>query len=295
MKNSPNDHLAKNLTIVIVLYKESFQLISKTLSTINSFKKIIIDNDNNIDLEKKIKSEFNIEKYILNKKNNGFSSGYNQGIRMSDTKYTLVLGPDCIITEKDILILIKRLIENIDCYIVSPTSFDENGKLSYAGGPLPDNSEKNIILDIEGDTCVDSTLGACMLFRTKEALENNLIFDENFFLYYSDDDLCRRVKKSKKHIIQVYDSKCIHQHGIIKVKNKYLKKFIREYNLLFDKFYYFYKINNHQNLINLYKKKIPLLIFKFFLRILTFNFLGATEIASKLFAYYKFKFKFLIK
>ncbi len=68
MKNPTNDHLVKNLTIVIVLYKESFQLISKTLSTINSFKKIIIDNDNNIDLEKKIKSEFDIEKYVLNKK-----------------------------------------------------------------------------------------------------------------------------------------------------------------------------------------------------------------------------------
>ena len=295
MKNLSNDHLAKNLTIVIVLYKESFQLISKTLSTINSFKKIIIDNDNNIDLENKIKSEFNIEKYILNKKNNGFSSGYNQGIKMSDTEYTMVLGPDCIINEKDILILIKRLTENLDCYIVSPTSFDENHKLSYAGGPLPENAEKDIILDIEGDTCVDSTLGACMLFRTKQVLDNNLIFDENFFLYYSDYDLCRRVKKLKKCIIQVYDSKCIHQHGIIKVKNRYLKKFIREYNLSFDKYYYFYKINNHQNLINLHKKKIPSLVLKFFLRILTFNFLGATEIASRLFAYYKFKFKFLVK
>ena len=116
-----------------------------------------------------------------------------------------------------------------------------------------------------------------------------------FFLYYSDDDLCRRVKKLKKYIIQVYDSKCIHQHGIIKVKNRYLKKFIREYNLSFDKYYYFYKINNHQSLINLYKKRIPLFILKFFLRLLTFNFLGATEIASKLFAYYKFKFKYLVK
>ena len=43
----------KDITIVIVLYKETFELLSKTLTTINSFKKIIIDNDGNFELKKK--------------------------------------------------------------------------------------------------------------------------------------------------------------------------------------------------------------------------------------------------
>ena len=295
MQNTQKKYLIENLTIVIVLYKESFELISKTLSSINTFKKIIIDNDENSELKKQIKSKFIIEKYILNKKNNGFSGGYNQGMKLSKTEFTLVLGPDCIIREQDILILIKKISENNNCLIVSPTSYDEHDKLTYAGGPLPENGEKNIILNLKGDTCVDSTLGACMLFRTKDLTENNLFFDENFFLYYSDDDLCRRVKKMKKFIIQVYDSKCIHQHGIIKEKNIYIKKFIREYNLAYDKYYYFYKINKHINLINLYKKRIPLMILRFFLKILIFNFLSAVEIASKLLAFYRFKFKILNK
>ena len=42
-----------SLTIVIVLYRESFNLISNTLSKIKNFKIIIIDNDNNNDLKKK--------------------------------------------------------------------------------------------------------------------------------------------------------------------------------------------------------------------------------------------------
>ena len=46
-------NLYKDITIVIVLYKETFELLSKTLSTINSFKKIIIDNDRNLELKKK--------------------------------------------------------------------------------------------------------------------------------------------------------------------------------------------------------------------------------------------------
>jgi GT2 family glycosyltransferase len=286
-------NLHKNITIVIVLYQEPFELLSKTLNTINSFKKIIIDNNGNIELKKKIKSQFSVDQYILNKKNNGFSAGYNQGISLSNTEFTLVLGPDCIIKEQDIGILIRKIIENRDCYIVSPTSYDEHNNLTYAGGPLPEDAEKNIILDLEGDTCVDSTLGACMLFRTKDIIENNLFFDEFFFLYYSDDDLCRRIKKMKKFIIQVYESKCIHQHGIIKVKNKYIKKFIREYNFTFDRYYYFFKINKHLHIINEYKKKIPLYTVRFFLKILTFDFLSAIELISKYYAYYKFKSKIL--
>ena len=288
-------NLYKNITIVIVLYQESFELLSKTLTTINSFKKIIIDNNGNIELKKKIKSQFTVDQYILNKKNNGFSAGYNQGISLSKTEFTLVLGPDCIIKEKDIAILIGKIKENKDCYIVSPTSYDEHNNLTYAGGPLPEDAEKDIILDLAGDTCVDSTLGACMLFRTKDIIENDLFFDEFFFLYYSDDDLCRRVKKIKKFIIQVHESKCIHQHGIIKVKNKYIKKFIREYNLSFDRYYYFFKINKHFQIVNEYKKKIPLYMLRFFLKILTFDFLSAIELLSKYYAYYKFNLKFLKK
>ena len=288
-------NLYKDITIVIVLYKETFELLSKTLTPINSFKKIIIDNNENFELKKKVESQFSINQYILNKKNNGFSAGYNQAIKLSKTKFTLVLGPDCIIEEQDILKLIQKISENNNCFIVSPTSYDENNNLTYAGGLLPENGEKNIILDIEGDTCVENTLGACMLFRTNDLIENNLFFDESFFLYFSDDDLCRRIKKINKFIIQVHDSKCIHQHGIIKVKNKYIKKFIREYNYTFDKYYYFFKINNHINLINTYKRRIPLFVLKFFLKVLTLNILAAVGLAAKFYAYQRFKFKILKK
>ena len=288
-------NLHKDITIVIVLYRETFELLSKTLKTINSFKKIIIDNNGNLELKKKIESQFSVDQYILNKKNNGFSAGYNQGIRLSKTEFTLVLGPDCIIEKHDISILIKKITENNNCYLVSPTSYDGYNNLTYAGGPLPENGETETILDLKGDTCVESTLGACMLFRTKNLTNNNLFFDENFFLYYSDYDLCRRIKKLKKSIIQIYDAKCIHQHGIIKVKNKYIKKFIREYNFTFDRYYYFFKINKHLDLVKEYKKRIPLFIIKFFLKILTLEFLSAVELCSKYFAYYKFKSKILKK
>ena len=94
-----------------------------------------------------------------------------------------------------------------------------------------------------------------MFFKTQDIIVNELLLDENFFIYFSDDDLCRRIKSLNKTVIQVREAKSIHQHGSIKVKNKYLKKFIREFNFSKDRYYYYYKTNNHQKLLNEFKKK----------------------------------------
>tara|TARA_Y100000389_G_scaffold150640_1_gene150223 strand:- start:245 stop:1117 length:873 start_codon:yes stop_codon:yes gene_type:complete len=286
------EELITEITIVIVLYREEFELISKTLSSLESFKIIIIDNDNNSNLKTKIESNFSIEHYILNKKNIGFSAGYNQGIKLSKTSYTLIINPDYFILEKDILLLKKKLIENKNCYIVSATAYDENDNLTYTGGLLPENGEKNETLNITGDTCVESILGACMFFETKNILDNDLLFDENFFLYYSDDDLCKRIKKKNKSIVQVYDAKSKHQHGTIKIKNRYIGKFVREFNLNHDRYYYYYKDNKHTVLLNDFKNKIPSLIIKFIVKILSFKLLDCVSIFSRLYAYFKFKNKF---
>mgnify|MGYP001414342013 CR=1 FL=1 len=82
----------QKITILIVLYKEDYNLIYRTLDKIRSFKKIIIDNANNVDLMKKIRSEFFIDEYILNKKNNGFSAGYNQAVKLNNTEFSLSFG-----------------------------------------------------------------------------------------------------------------------------------------------------------------------------------------------------------
>ena len=289
IKTSYND-----ITISIVLYKEDYELISRTLKPINSFKKIIIDNAGNLDLKQKIESNFKIDEYILNKKNSGFSAGYNQAVKLCKTKYSLILGPDCIISEKDILLLMKEFLSYENCFLVSPTSYDENMNLTYARGKLPENDLKDQVLKLSGNTCVDAALGACMLLKTREFIEIGS-FDENFFLYFSDDDLCRRVKKKNKSVIQIYGAKCIHQHGSVKVKNKFKKVFLREYNYSFDQLYYFYKINRHNELIEAYKKKIPLYFIRVLAKIFTFKFLDAIKFFSRILAYFRFIFKFKIK
>ena len=294
MKNVNN---TESLTIVIVLFKEPFDLINETLQKISSFNIIIIDNDDNHQLKKKILKEFKIHKYILNKKNNGFSAGYNQGMKLSTTEFTLVLGPDCLIYPKDINILVKKISLYQDALILSPTAYDNKNELTYSGGPLPENGNMDKFLELEGDVCVESTLGACMLFRTLDIQKYDLFFDENFFLYFSDVDLCRKIKILNKSIIQTKEAICVHQHGIIKIKNKFKKIYIRELNYTHDMLYYFFKVKNKQNLefIRNYQKKIKSLYIQLVLRFFTFKYSDFIKIYSRLSGYNKFKSRYLNK
>ena len=256
--------ITNKITIIIVLYREDYKLLYKTLDKIREFKKILIDNSNNVDLKNKVEANFKIEKYILNKKNIGFSAGYNQGVKLCETDFSLILGPDCIIETRSIIKLYEKLTLNENCFLTASTSYNENNQLTYAGGLLPENGEKDFPIELEGDICVENTLGACMFFKKKDFIDIGL-FDENFFIFFSDDDLCRKIKKKNKHIIQVFESKCIHSHGISKVKNIFEKIYLREHYYLLDKFHYFRKSDNHKNMMkNIIDKKNNYLIKIFF-------------------------------
>ena len=81
-----------------------------------------------------------------------------------------------------------------------------------------------------------------------------------------------KLKKKNKHIIQVFDSKCIHSHGISKVKNVFEKIYLREHYYLLDKFHYFRKSDNHKDMMkNIIDKKNNYLI-KIFFSFITMKF-----------------------
>jgi len=278
----------QKLSILIILYEENLEIINKCLEKIEDFKIIIIDNANNKSLKNAITKRFKIYKYFLNKKNIGFSKAANQGILECDTEYLFILGADCLITYSDIeqLILVKEKYKN--CFLTSPTFYDSMGNLTYNGGPLYEDGAKNKILKNSGDVCVNAVLTTAVLFKVKDILNIGL-FDEEFFLYFLDDDLCRRIKKINKSIIQVYSAKATHNHGQLKVKNKLKKIFFGNYYFYYEELYYLYKINSHQHKYNYLKKKIPKFLVKLIINFLIFKFDKSVYYLSKVLEFYKFK------
>ncbi len=280
------------ITIVIVLYEEKFDLISKCLNELKKFKIIIIDNANNNELKNTIQKEFKIYKYFLNDKNLGFSKAINQGIKNSDTKFILNLEADCIIKEENIYKLYKAHNLYQNCAMTVPTMFDENNQLTQSGGLLMEKDQGYNVLKFDGDVCVDFPSTAAVLFKREEILNLGL-FDEDLFIYYPDSEIGRRLKKNKKSVIQIYDSRAIHTMGTLKIKNNLKNIFFRNYYFTIDGLVYYFKENLHQPHLNKLKKKIPKFLIKFIVSILLLKIKKSTEYLSKILAYYNFKKNFL--
>jgi len=284
--------MKNEITIIILIFEEELDIIFKCLNSVKNFKITIIDNANNISRKEKILEKFKINKYVLNKKNLGFGKGNNIGIKNCDTKYLLILNPDCIIPENTILALQKTLEKYPDCFISTPTLVDENNNLTQNASAFPEVSSIKEIIKIDGDICCQSALGAVMFCRTDE-LKKLGMFDEKYFIFYEDDDLCKRVRLIKKSVIQIHNVRAVHQHGQGKsVKNSLKRLFIVNYNMTFSELYYFYKNNDHHEKYNRLKSKITKYTIKFFTTLLTFRINRSIIYISKILAFLKFK-KFL--
>lgn len=256
-------NLINDITIIIVLYQEKLELIQSCLKNIKNFKIIIIDNDNNLNIKNKIIQEFKIKKYILHKKNIGFTKAANIAIDLVDTKYAMNLNADCLIKENAILELVLAKQKYQNCFIISPTFYNTNNELTLNSSNFSNN---NILLnhnDFEGDVCVDWVLGSAILFEKKEMKEIGM-FDDNLFLYFPDKDICRRGFSKKKSTIQLSKVKAIHAHGIPKTKNFFKKIFLRHYHFTFDELYYHFKIDEHHQIFDKLKKNYLIILLNFY-------------------------------
>ncbi len=281
--------MKSEISIIILIFEEEFDVIFKCLSSVRNFKIIIIDNSNNISRKKKILEEFKIHKYFLNQKNLGFGKGNNIGIKNCDTKYLLILNPDCIIPENTIYTLQNTLEKYPDCFLTTPTLLDEKNNLAQNATSFPEINREKEPIKIDGDICCQAVLGAVMFCKTNELI-NLGMFDENYFIFFEDYDLCKRIRLNKKSVIQIHNAKAFHQHGQGKsIKSSIKRSFIINFNMTYSELYYFYKNDDYQKKYKYLKSKIFKYSIKFFFNLLTLRLNKSVYYISKILAFLKFK------
>jgi len=174
-----------DITFIIVTY-QSENIVKNCLDSLPKVsKKIIVENSNNINLEKDLRSKYDNIEVILSK-NVGMGAGNNIGLKACKTKYAYVLNPDTKFNKDTMNNLIDTLNQVTDFTLASP--INDNPNISnYKKVDLKQNISENIL-------SVESIDGFSMLFNLEKFQDKNF-FDENFFLYLENDDLCLRVKK----------------------------------------------------------------------------------------------------
>jgi len=216
----------EDITFVIVTHK-SENIIETCLNSLpQQSKKIIVENSKNINLENSLKSKYdNIEVILL--ENIGMGGSNNVGIKKCTTKYAFVLNPDVKFREDTIKNLIESLQKIDDFVIASPLNSDPN----FPNYNIYRKTEKIIE---EKVISVDSLDGFSMLINI-EKFPNKEFFDENFFLYLENDDLCLRAKKNKGNIYIIKNSLIDHLGaGSSNINIEHL----RNWHWMWSKFYF---------------------------------------------------------
>ena len=223
----------EDLTIVIVTF-ESEHVIYECIKSIDEeLDIIVIDNSNNFKLKNKIEKKYKNTKCILSSKNLGMGPGNNLGIENVKTNYALIINPDVILEKNTINELIEAS-KKIDKFaIIAPISDNRD----YPNYKLFKKTFSSNINPFK----VKSIDGFAMLFNLKrlKEIKNFYFFDENFFLYLENDDLCKRVNDSNEDIYVVPKSKIKHFGG--KAVNQLYKfeiELSRNWHWIWSKFYF---------------------------------------------------------
>jgi GT2 family glycosyltransferase len=174
---------------------------------------------------------------LRNEHNLGFARGVNQGFAATSGPLVLIMNPDCRLAVGAFESLRKELEQFDRCAIAGPRILNPDGSIQGSARGDPDMltglfgrttllrrlwpnlpvSRRNVVSDLSvpagnGGVEVDWVSGACMLAR-RDALSAVNGFDERYFLYWEDADLCRRLRARGYRVRYVPGATAIHHVG----------------------------------------------------------------------------------
>jgi len=232
----------QNLSIVIVTIK-SEGVIDQCIKSINQdLPIIIVENSNNSKFTNYLEKKYKNIRCVLSKENLGMGSGNNLGIKKAKTDYVFIINPDVVLENNTIDELILAS-ENIsDFSILSPIS----SNIDYPNYNLDEKQKK--IKKENLPFSVNAVDGYAMLFNKKKvdlimssesSNHKNNYFDESFFMYLENNDLCKRLIEKGESIFVAPKAKINHL-GAKAVDQKYNQEIelSRNWHWIWSKFYF---------------------------------------------------------
>ena len=214
--------LHNDITVVVILFNTPSKKIVN-LKQYKNFKLCIFDQGSTYNSKKKIKETLNFNfDYYHSTKNLGLSKGINLLIKKTKTKFCLITEPDIFIKENSIISLKKIIKSNKNLFIVGP---------KYNKKKLKGNYKLTKKIDL-----------SCVLFETKKLLKFKF-YDEDFFFFWTDVDLIKRINNSHLKMAVANKSFARHSMSSSSEKNMYIN-FLRDKSYKYGEFIFDYKWKN---------------------------------------------------
>ncbi len=211
----PTKSASKQLTISIVSYNTK-ALLKRCLTSIFKYTRglkfeiIVVDNASSDGSAQMVAKEFPLVKLIRNKTNRWYTGANNLALKIAQGKYFLILNSDTFLKSN----AFKKLVEYLNYHpkvgAVEPLQRFEDGRIAPTGSrhnrlgsdlvaltglhrliklkTLPQDRKLTYPVEVISD--------GAMLIRTSLFKEISG-YDERFKLYYTENDLCRRIQAKK--------------------------------------------------------------------------------------------------
>lgn len=231
-----------DVSVVVVNFNTGDALAS-TLASLTAglhglrWNAVVVDNDSRDESQRAAQHAGDNVRLVRMASNIGFARGINVGLRETAGPLVLMLNPDCALDANTARHLVDELERWPRCAIAGPRILNADGTLqeSARGDPTlltgifgrtaalsrmfprlrvvrRNLVSQQAVRSGAASTRVDWVSGACMLAR-RSALDRVGGFDENYFLYWEDADLCRRLRAAGWEIRYVPGATVRHQVG----------------------------------------------------------------------------------
>lgn len=220
---------------------------------------IVVDNASWDDSVAMVKREFPEVKIIENRLNEGFGKAHNRGAGIAQGRYLMLLNPDAKAHPSALKELVAYADAHPDIGILGPKVLNPDGSLQYScrrfpvyeaglfrntflGRLFPQNRfvRDYMMTDFDHASTIEvDWLSGCAMLIRREAWQQLGGFDEQFFMYCEDVDLCWRAHEAGWKV--TYHPEAVVTHAIgrstDRAVNAMIRQFHRSHLLFFRKHY----------------------------------------------------------
>ena len=214
MPGDPHAIAADSVTAIVVSH-DSAQVLAECLAALRreGVPAIVVDNASTDD--SRAIAEGLGASLVVNARNEGYGRANNAGIAACATRYALIVNPDLVLQPGAIAALLAAASRYPDAGLFAPRIVEPSGRVFLQPRSLlspPHLNLKGGMMLPDGDACLPFLSGACLLVRRDLFLALGG-FDPAIFLFYEDDDLCRRMRDAGHALVHVNAAEASHGRG----------------------------------------------------------------------------------
>jgi GT2 family glycosyltransferase len=190
-----------DLTVIVVTYNSGHCIERLSAGLKNASNVIIVDNGSHDNTLAQIALFLPQARIEASASNLGFGAANNRALALVTTPFALLLNPDCEVSHQSLELLLTQAKQQPQAAMLVPQLMGARGKptLNYGWVKHSWRSKSGVA---DGLCCVGYASGAAMLLNMTVTKPHGY-FDESFFLYYEDDDLCLKYFNARLAIIVV--------------------------------------------------------------------------------------------